>query len=141
MTALPGCSRRLRWGFWASASDVFDLHDLEFLHAVGSAHLHDVALLGLEEGLGDRRNPAHVALGEVDLVDAHDLEGALLVPGVRGGDGRAEEYLVGLGALGRVDDLGIGQPLAEITDPAVDLAQPLLAVDIVAVLRAIAVAG
>ena len=60
---------------------------------------------------------------------------------VGAGHGGAEEHLVGLAAPGRVDHLGIGQPLAEIAHAAVDLAQALLAVDVVAVLRAVAVAG
>jgi hypothetical protein len=41
----------------------------------------------------------------------------------------------------RVGHLGDLQPLGEEADAAVDLAQPLLAVQVVAVLRAVAVAG
>ena len=43
--------------------------------------------------------------------------------------------------LRRVDDLGDFQALQQKSDAAVDLAQPLLAVQVVAVLRAVAVAG
>jgi hypothetical protein len=81
-----------------------------------------------------------MAVGEVDLVDADDPDGALLALLIGGRDRGPEEDLVGLAAPGRVDDLGVGQALAQVADPPVDLAQALLAVDVVAVLRAVAVA-
>ncbi len=57
------------------------------------------------------------------------------------GDGRAEEHLVAIFLLRRVDHLGGFEPLRQKTDAAVDLAQPALAIDIVAIFRAVAVAG
>src|SRR5687767_13740383 len=59
-------------------SDVLDLHDLDLFFATRRAHLHDVAFEGAHDGAGDGRDPAHVALREIDLVDADDLDGALL---------------------------------------------------------------
>src|SRR5215216_6114131 len=104
-------------------SDVLDLHDLDLFLACGRAHLHDVAFEGAHDGAGDGRDPAHMALREVDLVDADDLDRALLALLVGAGDGGTEEDLVGRGPLGRVDDLRALQPLAEETDAPVDLAQ------------------
>src|SRR5262249_12816269 len=68
-----------------------------------------------------------------------DLDRALFALGVGIGDGGAEEHLLGPGPLGRIDDLRALQPLAEEADAAVDLAPALLAVEIVTVLRAVAV--
>jgi len=56
------------------------------------------------------------------------------------GDGGAEIDAVGVGLLGRVDDFGAFQPLDQVADAAIDLAQAFLAIDIVAVLRAVAIA-
>ncbi len=60
------------------------------------------------------------------------------------GHGRPEEDLAGevvVARRRRIDDLGDVEPLDQVADAPVDLAQALLAVDVVAVLRAIAVAG
>src|SRR5215475_10908614 len=119
--------------------DVFDPQDLDLLLAGRRAHPDDVAFEGAHERPRDGRDPAHVTAAGIDLVDAHDLDRALLALGVGVGDGGAEEDLVGLGPLGRIDHLRALQPLAEEADAPVDLAQPLLAVEIVAVLRAVAV--
>src|ERR1044072_1138450 len=126
-------------GIAVDRSDVLDLHDLDLFLAARSAHLDDVACGGAQHGAGDRGDPADVALRQVDLVDAEDLDGAFLALLVGAGHGGAEEDLVGLRPLGRVDDLRAFQPLGEEADAPVDLAQPLLAVEIVAVLRAVAV--
>ena len=55
------------------------------------------------------------------------------------GHGGAEEDLVAAVVHRRVGHLGDVQPLGQEADAAVDLAQPLLAVEVVAVLRAVAV--
>ena len=55
--------------------------------------------------------------------------------------GSTEKYLVDAVVHAGVCDLGNLQPLGQKTDAPVDFAQPLLAVDVVAVLRAVAVAG
>src|SRR5215212_10052267 len=93
-------------------SDVRDLHDLDLFLAARRAHLHDVAFVRAQDGAGDGRDPADMALREVDLVDADDLDGALLALLVGAGHGGAEEHLVGPGPLGRVDDLGALESLA-----------------------------
>ena len=55
--------------------------------------------------------------------------------------GRAEEDLLVAVVQRRVDDLGDVEPLGQEADAAVDLAQALLAVEVVAVLGAVAVLG
>ena len=77
----------------------------------------------------------------VGLVDADDAVGALAAVLVRHRDRGAEEHLIGLLARGRVDDFGRLQALGEEADAAIDLAQAPLAVDVVGVLRAVAVGG
>src|ERR1700754_5220200 len=124
-----------------NGSDVVDLHDLDFFLAGRRAHPDDVAFVGAQQRPGDGRDPAHMALGEVDLLDADDLDGAFFALFGGAGHGGAEEHLVGPGPPGRVDDLRALEPLVEKADPRVDLAQPLLAVEIVAVLRAVAIGG
>src|SRR5262249_7158625 len=119
-------------------SDVLHPQDLDLLLAGGRAHLDDVASEGAHERSRDGRDPADMTAAGIDLVDAHDLDRALLALGVGVGDGGAEEDLVGLGPLGGIDHLRALQPLAEEADAPVDLAQPLLAVEIVAILRAVA---
>jgi hypothetical protein len=57
------------------------------------------------------------------------------------GDGRAEEYLVAPLLSSRVDHLGASRPLRREADALIDLAQAPLALDVVAVLGAVAVAG
>src|SRR4026207_2133708 len=103
-------------------SDVLDLHDLDLFLAAGRAHLHDVAFEGAHDGAGDGRDPAHMTLREVDLVDADNLDRAFLALFVGPGHGGAEEHLVGLGPLGRVDDLRALEALGEEADAPVDLA-------------------
>ena len=59
------------------------------------------------------------------------------------GHRRAEEYLVdvvSVAASHRIDDLGVVEPLDQEADAPIDFAQALLAVDVVAVLGAVAVA-
>src|SRR5688500_18331769 len=97
-------------------SDVLDLHDLDLFLAGGRAHLHDIAFVRAQNGAGDGRDPAHMALREVDLVDADDLDRAFLALLAGAGDGGAEEDLVGPGPLGRVDDLRALQALGEEAD-------------------------
>jgi hypothetical protein len=98
------------------------------------------AFARLEQGLGDGRDPAHAMLCEIRLVDADNGNRVLLAARIRIGDGRAEEDLIAVRLpLGR-HDLGGFYSLGQETDPAIDLAQPALAVNVVAVLRAIPVA-
>src|SRR5262249_55636804 len=77
-------------------SDVLDPQDLDLLVAGRRAHPDDVAFEGAHERPRDGRDPAHMPAAGIDLVDAHDLDRALLALGVGVGDGGAEEHLVGL---------------------------------------------
>jgi hypothetical protein len=60
---------------------------------------------------------------------------------VRIGDRGAEEDLVVVALQRGVDDFGLVEPAREKADAAIDLAQPLLAIEIVPVLGAVAVGG
>ena len=75
----------------------------------------------------------------VGLVDSLDGDGALLAALVRVGDRRTEEHLVVAMVHRWVHHLGDVEPLGEEADAPVDLAQALLAVQVVAVLGAVAV--
>src|SRR4029078_7048449 len=82
-----------------------------------------------------------VAALRVDLVDADDTDRPLVALPVDDGDRRAEEHgrlriVVARGR--RAADLGVVEALDEKADAPVDFAQPLLAVDVIAVLGAIA---
>ena len=90
-----------------------------------------------------------VAMGEIhetrpragiELVDADDADGPFDAGFVGDGDGGAEVDPV-VGLAGIVHHHGTVQALRQEADAAVDLAQLALAVDVVAVLGAIAVAG
>src|SRR5205085_6037913 len=87
----------------------------------------------------DRRDPGYAAAPGIALVDADDAHRALFSVLVGDGDRGAEIHLR-VRSAGVVDDLRGVDPLIEKADAAVDLAQPALAVNVVAVLRAVAVA-
>ena len=76
----------------------------------------------------------------IELVDADDADGALGAGLVGDRDGGAEVDPV-VGLAGVVHHHRAVEALGQEADAAVDLAQLPLAVDVVAVLRAIAVAG
>src|SRR5690606_32697379 len=102
---------------------------------------HHVAHARLQHRARQRRDPAYAPLRGIGLVHADDLPG-LLVLGLEVAEahrGAEEDLLQTLLALG-VDHLGALDALDQEADAAVDLAQALLAVDVVAVLRAVAVA-
>src|SRR5690606_32647129 len=120
---------------------VFDFDDLDLFRPARGAQRHHVADAGLHQRARHRRDPAHLALLQPRLVDADDADGALAPLLVGIGHRGAEEYLLAVLLQPRIDRFGDLQPLQQEADAAVDLAQPLLAVEIVAVLRAVAVAG
>src|SRR5689334_2727717 len=55
---------------------IADLHHLDTLHATRRDQLHLVALARLQQRPRDRRDPAHLAVQVVGLVDALDGDGA-----------------------------------------------------------------
>src|SRR3954454_21977805 len=118
---------------------VADFDDLDWLDAGGGAQVDDVAFVRLQQRAGDRGNPADAAVIRIDLVDTNDRDRSLgsVADGI--GHRGAEKDLVAPCLTGRIDDLRTLQPLREKADPPVDLAQFLLAVEIIAVFRAIAV--
>src|SRR5262249_36741375 len=117
-----------------SMSDVLDPQDLDLVLAGGPAHLHPLPPESGHPGPRAGRDPAPMAAAGIALVDADDLDRAFLALAVGIGDGGAEEHLLGPGPLGRIDDFRALQPLGEEADAPVDLAQALLAIEIVAVL-------
>ena len=102
---------------------------------------HFVADLGLQQSACHRGHPADLALRAVGLVDAADRDGALLAVLVCVSHGRAEKHLLVPVVQRRVDDFGDVEPFGEEADAAVDFAQTLLAVQVVAVLGTVAVLG
>src|SRR5580698_9336795 len=84
---------------------------------------------------------ADLTAAEIGLVDPEDGHRAGFVALVRIGDGGAEKNLVAVGLAARIDHLGDGEALFQEADAAVDLAQAFLAVEVVAVFRAVAIAG
>src|SRR6185503_6639798 len=124
--------------------NVADGDDVERLVAAGRAHGDGVALARLEQRARHRRDPAYVTARRINLVDADDAHRALVAAHVRDGDRRAKidaRLRIVVARHRRIDDLGAVEPSHEEAYAPVDLAQPLLAVDVVAVLRAIAVSG
>src|SRR6185437_16373475 len=117
---------------------VTHFEDLDLLFSSWRAQAHGVTLARLDESARDGGDPAHVVPRGIHLVDADDAHGVLLPRLVRVDHGRAEEHLVRVLARGRIHHLGDLQALGEVADAPVDLAQPLLAVLVVGVLRAVA---
>ena len=96
---------------------------------------------GFKQCPGDRRHPAHFTTRAVRLVNAEDSDAAL-VPGTTDiCHGGAEKNLVGAVMQAGIGKLGNLHALRQETDASVDLAQAFLAIDVVAVFRAIPVAG
>ena len=79
--------------------------------------------------------------GTIGLVNAFDGDGALHILVVHIGDGGAKENLVIAKMHRRVAHFGNFQALGQKTNAAINLAQALFAVQVVAVLGAVAIAG
>src|SRR5262249_18764587 len=79
--------------------------------------------------------------GRARLVDSDNRDRHFGPAPVGVGDGRAKKHLVPVSLLVWVDHFGAFQPLGQKADEPVNLAQAALAVDIVAVLRPVAVPG
>src|SRR4029077_1833383 len=77
-------------------SNVSDPDDLDVLDAGRRSHLDDVAFLGAQQSFGDGRDPADMALVELNLGDGDDLDRAFVALTVGVGHGGAEEDLLRL---------------------------------------------
>src|SRR5436305_1138965 len=86
-----------------------------------------------------RRIPADPTLAGVRLVITDKGQHAFVVILVGDGDGGAEPHLAAVLLAGGIDDLGRLHPLGEPTQPPIDLAEPLATIDIVAILRPVAI--
>jgi hypothetical protein len=104
---------------------------------------HRISRPGFGQRSRKRRHPADTVEIEIHLVEAHDAHDALDAGGVGIPHSCAKEHVGGGAAASRdfrIHDFGgVDSPCQE-ADPAIDLAQPPLAVLIVGVLAAIAVA-
>src|SRR5262245_37430116 len=127
-------------GMHAEFSVVGDGENLNFLQPRRRPNFDEVADAGAQESTGDGRKPTDLALFEIGLVDADDPDGEFSTLRCRVGDGGAEEDLVAAALLRWVNHFGGFQALAQEANAPVDLAQAPLAIDVVAVLRAVAIA-
>ena len=118
---------------------VADRDDLEALGAARRAKRHRVPDLCREQRLGQRRAPRHARVAAVELVHAHNSDLAL-VAGFVLERHRGAEVDAPVRPARVVDHGGLVERLRQVADAPIDLAQLLLAVDVVAVLGAIAVA-
>src|SRR5262249_19002723 len=127
------------WRPWArgSPSLVTDLDDREAPRARRRRHAHVGALALAEEGRADRRPPADALARGVDLVLADELELLLVAVVVFENHRGAEKDLVSA-LLRRVDDHRRVDALAQKAHAPIDLAELALAVDVLRVLRAVA---
>src|SRR6185312_16047414 len=114
-------------------------HEGQLHGAVRPVEHHSVAVLFLQQRAPDRRLPAHVAAREVDLVLADDAIRRALSIFVFDLDGRPEEDA--RLAVSRLDDLRELEPLGQKVNASIDLAELLLAADVLGVLAAIALSG
>ena len=113
--------------------------DLEALGSTRRAKRHRVSDLCRQQRPGQRRAPGHAPVAGIELVHANDGDLALVARLVEDGHGRAEVHaLVRLARV--VHHHGPVETLRQIADTPVDFAELPLPVDVVAILRAIAVA-
>jgi hypothetical protein len=125
----------------AAGAVVANFEHFDLLDPRRRANIDDVALVRLHQRSGDRRYPAHLTATEIGLVDPDDCDGLFVPAPVGVGDSRAEKDLIPLLLLLRVDYLGTLQPRRQEADAPIDLAQAAFAIDVVAILRPIAVPG
>src|SRR5262245_16186817 len=114
-------------------SPVADRHDLELDLARGPPHHHHVARALAEQRPADRRSPTDPACAAVALVLPDDDVRALHAVLALDLDRRAEEDLVALLLL-RIDEDRALEPLGQVAHAPIDLAEALLAVDVLGVL-------
>ena len=91
-----------------------------------------------DQGPRNRRAPADAARGRIRLVIADDGDCPAVVVFVGKLDRRPEPHLVSSLLKRRVDDLRLLHDAREVTEPAVDLAKPPLAVDVIGIFGTIA---
>ena len=113
--------------------------DLEALGSAWRAHRHRVSHLCCQQRPGQRRAPRHARVAHIELVDADDGDFALVAGFVNDRHRRAEKHPLVLLACVVHHHRAI-ECLRQVADTAIDFAQLLLAVDVIAILRAIAVA-
>ncbi len=115
-------------------------HDLDFDHAARRLQFDLVAFPGFHQRPCDGRNPAYFAVFQAGLVDTYDAHGFFIAPVIGVGHRRPEEYLIAVFLLGLPHHCGDFDAFNQESKAAVNLAQPFLAIDIIAVFRAIPVA-
>src|SRR5690242_19158375 len=120
-----------------------DAEDIELFAAARRSQRHRLAFALFQERAGHRRDPADIAALGVDLIDADDADRSLVAVLVRDRNRRTEihgRFRVIIARSGWIDNFRRIETPNEKADAPIDLAQPLLAIDVIAVLGAIAVA-
>src|SRR5688572_13774056 len=115
-----------------SSPSVLERHDLELDLSRGALDRDDVTDLAFHQRLAERRLEAELALGRVRLVRADQRMGLLVAILVAHADAGAEADDVPADLLGSHHDGGV-EPLGQEAHAPINLAQPLLAVDILGV--------
>jgi len=106
----------------------------------GQTHGTFVANPRPDQRASNRCRPADQPGSGIGLVLADQRERAPLIRFVRQFDGCAEPDHFTILLPRRIDDLGLFHDLRQIAEPPIDLAQPLAAIDVVAILRTVAIA-
>ncbi len=91
-----------------------------------------------EQHAADRRRDAHESALDVELVGTDQAVAVLLAALVFERHPGTEEDAVGIGHLAGAHDAHLVEALAQKSHAPIDLAQPLLAIDVLGVLRAVA---
>ncbi|MNT33613.1 hypothetical protein D3C72_1695490 [compost metagenome] len=114
---------------------------LQHAHASGRGQWHFITNFGFEQHARHWRNPAHLRLAAVRLINAHDGDGALhaLIIGI--GNRRSKKHLLATVVHRRVDHFGNLQALGQKANASINFAQAFLAIQVITVFRAITVAG
>src|SRR4051812_40309213 len=124
-----------------SASGIADRDDLQLALPGRQRDPAQVADRGPTNRAADRRGPGDSAVRGVRLVLPDERHRPLIVVLVGEGDGGAEVDPRPLRLRGWVHDLGVLHPPRQPSKPPVDLPKALAAVNIVAILGTVAIAG
>ena len=110
-----------------------DVENFNMLNPSRGPKLDDIALTCLHQCSRYRRYPTHLLTIEIGLVNANDGDRSLRSPPKSVGHGRAEEYLIQVLLLCRVDHLSGFQPFGQKSYSPVNLAQTAFTVNVIAI--------
>ena len=115
--------------------------NLQQPHSARRRQRHFITHARLEQCTRHRRNPADLARMAVSFINSHDGDGTVHALIVSIGDRRTKEDLITPCMQAGIDHLGNLQPLGQKPNAPIYLAQPLFAIQVVTVFRAITVTG